>query len=382
MKQEKATFEEHGQGPIDIRLAGSTRLAIKTLAVIAVCIVLYYGRTFFLPIVMAIVIALTFSPIIKLGQRFLLPSAVSSGLLIFSFASAVGLGFVTLAEPFSELVSEAPSIGEKLNAKLSAIQTPMATFSEATKEVERIANGGANRSSNQMMVHPGGLIARAANDFAAIAASVILTLVLSFFLLVSRDMFYRKTLRVLPKLSDKKKALQVISAIEHDVSQYLLTVSSINIVIGVLVGGSFWLLGMPNPLLWGVMAGLLNFLPYVGALMGVLISASVAIITYPTLSEAAIVPLVYLLITFIEGQFLTPTILGRRFSLNTVIILVSLGFWGFIWGAAGVLIAVPLLIIMKVLCDHIEGFAGLAEFLSGDDTQDPVAVQAEAVLKS
>lgn len=123
--------------------------------------------------------------------------------------------------------------------------------------------------------------------------------------------------------------------VEHDVSQYLIIVGAINTVLGLSVGMVFWMLVMPNPMLWGVLTRLLNILPYVGALMGILISAGVAIITYPTLGDAIVVPLAYLIITFLEGQLITPTVLGRRFSLNTVVTLVSFAFWGFIWGAGG-----------------------------------------------
>ncbi len=219
----------------------------------------------------------------------------------------------------------------------------------------------------EVIIRQPGLVARVSDDAVAMAASALLVLTLSLFLLMSRDLFYLKVVRVMPTLSDKKRALQAAYDIERDVSRYLLTVAVINAGLGTMVGLSLWALGMPNPLLWGVMAAALNFLPYLGALGGIVITGMVAIITFDTLGEALTVPAVYLVLTVIEGQFITPYLLGRRFSLNVVVILVSIAFWGFLWGAVGVFVAVPFLIILKVLCEHIDGLSNLGEFLSGED---------------
>ena len=133
------------------------------------------------------------------------------------------------------------------------------------------------------------------------------------------------------------------------------------------VGVLFYLLDVPTPHLWAVLAALLNFLPYIGALIGVLLAFGVSIISFDTLAIAMVPSAVYLVLTIVEGQFLTPMILGRRFSLNTVAILVSIAFWGFMWGPVGVLIAVPLLIIFKVLCERVGGLSHIGEFLSGEN---------------
>ena len=149
-------------------------------------------------------------------------------------------------------------------------------------------------------------------------------------------------------------------------------------MLGVLVGVAVWMLGMPNPLLWGVLAGLLNFLPYVGAIGGIALSGAVAIISFDTLGQALTVPFAYLLLTLIEGQFVTPYLLGRRFSINIVVILLSIAFWGFMWGAAGVFVAVPILIILKAVADQFEELASLSEFLSGSDVAQTVSSPARS----
>lgn len=361
-----------------VTLAPSTRIAIKMLAILAACFALYFGRGLFLPVALAIVLALTLSPIIQVGQRVRIPAAVSAFAVMVTFTAGLFLAVMTFAEPLGTMIADAPRIGEQLKAKLKSLGDPLKTIDKVGEEVEKIATSATVGSAPEVIIKQPGLIARAADDLAAIAATILLTLTLCFFLLVSRDLFFLKVVRIMPTLSDKKSALQLANSVEHDVSHYLLTVTVINTALGTLVGVIFWALGMPNPLLWGTLAGLLNFLPYVGAIGGIVLSAAVAVITFDTLGQALAVPASYALLTILEGQFITPSLLGRRFSLNTVVILLSIAFWGFMWGSAGVFVAVPILIMLKALADQFDELAPLSEFLSGSDVPEP---RSDAVEK-
>jgi len=351
-------------GPIPTTLVRS--FSVKLMAAMAVCAALYFGRSLFVPVALAVVLALTLFPLIRAGQKAGLPPVVSALALILTVTACLVLAAVSLSGPVSRLSQELPSIGYQLKYKLKSLREPLDTIDKAGEQVEEITSQAKDAGVQEVVIKQPGLVARAADDVVAMVATVLLTLTLCFFLLVSRELFYRKVLRVMPTLSDKKRALQVAYDIERDVSRYLLTVSAINIMLGACVGGALWLLGMPNPLLWGVIAGLLNFLPYIGAILGIVATGVMAIVSFPTVAEAAAVPAVYLLFTVLEGQFITPWLLGRRFSLNTVVILLSIAFWGFMWGAVGVFVAVPMLIVLRVLCDRIEGLAALGEFVSGE----------------
>ena len=359
-----------GDSARDMGLASGVTASIQLLAIIAVCLTLYFARGFFLPVVLAVIIALTLSPVVRQAQRYRVPSVVTAGFMVMFLTGAIVAGVATLAAPFAELVSDAPRIGSELKSKLRSLKAPVEAVNRASEEVENIATTGEEEATQEVVIKQPGLIARAADDLAAMIASALLTLVLCFFLLISRDMFFGKVVRVLPKLADKKRALTVAKEVERDVSRYLLTITAINSGLGCTVGVAFWALGMPNPLLWGVLAGALNFLPYVGSLIGVVASMGVAIVTFDSLGSALPVPVVYAAITMLEGQMLTPLILGRRFSLNTVIILVSLAFWAFLWGPVGVFISVPVLIILKVFCERVTGLETLGEFISGEQTND------------
>ncbi len=345
--------------------------SIKIIALIAVCSTLYFASAFFIPLVVAVFVALTLGPVVQALRYIKIPSTVSAALLVVVCSLGVFAAALTLAAPFAQLVNDAPQIGAQLKDRLTAIRKPVESINRVGEQVESITETEGEARETQVVLKQPGLISRAADDVVAIFATIVLVFVLSFFLLISRDLFVGKTIQMFPRLSDKKRVLSLVREIEHDVSKYLLTVAIINMGLGLIVGSIFMALEMPSPYLWMVLVALLNFLPYVGGLIGVLASFGVAAITFDTLGQALVPAAAYLMLTMIEGQLVTPLVLGRRFSLNTVVILVSIAFWGFIWGAIGVLLAVPILIAFKVLCERVEGLDRFSAFLSGERTVDP-----------
>jgi predicted PurR-regulated permease PerM len=194
-------------------------------------------------------------------------------------------------------------------------------------------------------------------------ATVGAVTILLYFLLASGDLFLLKLVRVLPRFEDKKIAVTIVHEVRHDVSHYLLTITLINIGLGVATGIAMFWLGMPNPLLWGVMAASFNFIPYLGAMASAIILTLVALLTFDELGRILLVPGVFLVLTSLEGGFVTPAIVGRRLTLNPVAIFVWLTFWGWLWGVPGMLLAVPMLAILKIVCDHVQPLNSVGEFL-------------------
>jgi len=168
---------------------------------------------------------------------------------------------------------------------------------------------------------------------------------------------------VLPQFKDKKKAVTIARETEAQISVYLFTTTLINIGVGVVTGVALALVGMPNPVLWGVLAGVLNFIPYLGAVVNTVILGLASVVTFERTSDALIPPLVFLGLNLIESNLVTPMILGRRMRLNTVALFIGLIFWWYLWGITGAILAVPIMAAFKIMCDHIESLAPVGEFL-------------------
>ncbi len=331
---------------------------------------LYFAKDFFMPVVLAFLLTLTLTPIVRFFRKRGVPSAISATLLVLSFGIGVALMGYMISGPVVALFDDAPRIGRELHERLVDIRAPLDRIMKASKQVDDASNATQDSGLQKVVVAQPGIISRAASNLASAGASAAITLILALFLLSSGTLFYEKIVQTFPLMSDKKKALRVVYDVEREISRYLLTISVINSGLGAIVGLGLWGLGMPDPLVWGVAAALLNFLPYVGAMAGIVTVGIVALVSFQTIGYAILMPLFYFACTVIEGQFMTPLIVGRRLELNSVSIFIALAFWTWLWGAIGTLIAVPLLVVVKVFCDNFEGLYDFGNFLSAQHVVD------------
>lgn len=344
-------------------LVRTRSFGLNALLFIAVMYTLYIGRAFFLPIVLAILLSFVFAPTMRWLRRFHIPDAIGAGLIVASLLGVVGVGIYNLADPAEEWLAKAPDVMREVERKIRVLKKPVEEVSEATKRVEEMATvGQSNVRTVQVQSKP--LATTILSETGEFLFGAISTFILLLFLLASGNLFLQKVVRVLPRLEDKKRAVEVAREMEREISTYLFTIALINAALGTVTAIAMYWLGMPNPILWGVMVALLNFIPYVGDIVSITVLTVVALLTFDNLGHALLVPFVYYVITAIEGQLITPMILGRRFTLNPVFIFVSLMFWGWIWGIPGALLAVPFLVSFKILCDHVEPLSKFAEFLS------------------
>lgn len=358
-------------------------VAIVGTFVILLCGALFYARSFFLPLVLAILITMTFAPLVRWLAHRSIPSPVSAVMLIVILGLGIATASTFLSGPISQMISEVPELVSKVHDRFDFLREPFARLTEASRQIQALTSGSGSETATQpgepqrvVVQQESSLLGWVAGTAADFGTTFGATLILALFLLASGTTLRAKLIRVAPELSGKKRALRVLRDIENEVSRYLLTITAINAGLGFCIGVSMALIGMPNPLVWGIAGGLLNFIPYLGSLVGNVLATSVAIVTFPSLAEAALVPIVYLALQIVEGNFVTPFIVGRRLELNIVAILIFLSLTTWMWGIVGAIIGVPLLVVIKVFADNSPALAPLAEFLSISDvraTEEPEA---------
>jgi predicted PurR-regulated permease PerM len=346
------------------------RVVLTGVFLIALVGLIYFARDFLLPVFLAFMLALTLSPIVRYLQKRGIAPGLTAVVLVVLVVSGFSAGAYLLSDPIAEWVARAPEISQRVQQKLYILRRPMEAVVKASEQVRTITEGTTSPAVQRVVVQQPGLLSRAASNIFSAVSTAAVTFVLLLFLLASGPMFYEKMINVLPSFRDKKRALAIAYDVEKEVSQYLLTITFINIVFGIYIAFVMTIVGMPNPVLWGVTATLLNYIPYVGSLTGIAMVSVVALISFDSISHALIPPLLYFVAAVLEGQFITPMFLGRRLELNSVAILIFVAMWAWVWGIVGAIIAVPFLVLIKVFCDHFEGLAGIGEFLSGPAKTD------------
>src|ERR1017187_7739722 len=297
--------------------AKATRMQIA-LVVLGVVAFLYFARPVVLPIFLACVGGMTLKPLIRWLSQWHIPPALSAAVVLSLLAVGVTIGFIQIERP-------APAV-ELKTSRVPTFINWTGTFLAGLGE----------------------------------------SLVLLYLLLASGDLFLQKLVRVMPTMHDKKRAVDISHEIQQQISNYLLSVSLINLGLGIIVGGGLYWLGVPNAAMWGMMVALFNFIPYFGPVAGISLLAVVGLLTFDTVWKGLLPPAWYLLLHLLEANFITPVLLGRRFTLNPVVIFVSLIFWTWLWGMPGALLSVPILVSIKVICERFPSMSHVSELLTSE----------------
>ncbi len=372
MKSEPAVSGKDLPEAIDTRGADTRLMRSLLIGIFMFMAVyaLYFGREFFMPVVLAFLLALMLTPIVRFLRKRGVPEVLSATLLVVLSVLGIATAGYFLSGPIVQLVNEAPEIGRRVTERLSELRHPFEKFMEVSQQVEKVAETTQEPGVQKVVMAQPGILSQAAGNLLSAGTTAAITFVLSLFLLASGTMFYEKTIQSFARLSEKKRALRLVHDVEREISRYLLTVALINAGLGAAIALGLWALGMPNPLVWGVAAAALNFLPYVGALATILLVGAIALISFDTLSYAMLAPAYVILCNVIEGQIVTPLIVGRRLEINAVAIFIAVAFWSWLWGFIGALIAVPILVVIKVFCDHFESWRHVGNFLSAQQVAE------------
>lgn len=338
-------------------------LALLGLLAIAVGGVLYLARVVFIPLTFALMLSFLLSPAVTWLERRRLPRSVGAAIVVVLLLGGGTVAGVELASPAAEWIARSPGVLQTLERKVRPWRRPVKSVTELAQRVERITQVEERKGPQEVTLEKPSILSTALDTVWAVVAGALVTLFALYFSLLTGDVLLARVIAWVPDLSQRRTA-EVILSIQQGMSRYLRTVIAINLSVGVAVAVAMYLLRMPNPLLWGALALLVNFVPYVGPFVGILTVGAVALASFDDTTAALWPPLVYLVLTSIEGNVLTPLILGRTTELDPLVIFVWLLFWGWLWGIPGAVVAVPLLMLIKLMCERSQVLGPVAALIS------------------
>lgn len=345
------------------------------LFLIALFAVANLAQEVVLPIILAFILKLLTQPLMRVGERIRLPRVIASLLVIVLLLGALWGLSELLSTPAGNWAKRLPQGLPRLEERVRFISQPLDSMRHLLTNAQGVVAGyaasatSAGAAAAPVAADPGplsGLQAALLSSAHALASGFVTTFLVLFFLLMSGDTFLRRLVEVLPRFSDKRQAIDIAWQVEQDISSYLVTITIMNALVGIATGVAMWSLGLPDALLWAVVAFLLNYVPILGPLTGVVIFLAVGMLSLDPLWKAFMPMVLYGAIHLIEGETVTPLILARRFTINPVLVIIALLFWDWMWGIPGAILAVPMLAITKIICDRVRPLAAFGHFLEGE----------------
>ncbi|MGC1951578.1 MAG: AI-2E family transporter [Gammaproteobacteria bacterium] len=348
----KATDAEPLRSP-DPQLARLT-MAAGALLLIAVLGVVYVGRSILLPLTFALLLSLVLRPISNALERAFVPLPVSALVLVGLLGGTLGYGIYSLKDPAAEWLEKTPHALQQLHARIQILKQPLTKIQKATEQVSKLGWDSGEKSKEVVVKKSELLDNPLVIQTRDVGAGIFTMLLLLFFILGWGKRLYRNVINALPGFREQRQMVRIAQEVESAVAIYLATITVINFGIGIVVSGAMYVMGMPNPALWGVIAALFNYVPFLGPAVTAVILFAVALLTYPSIQEALLVPVVFLSIHALESFVITPFALGTRLTINPLLIIASLVFWYWMWGIVGALLSVPILVCIKVGLDRVE----------------------------
>ncbi len=364
----------------------TVKVCLVVLTVLAVLAALSAAAAIVLPLLLALVLNLLLAPAKRLLTRLRLPDTAAALVLIsVLFALLVGVG-AAISVPASQWIARAPAGMIKLQQELGTLRKPIAFLRTGFDQVHHALDQGAQplergvqKVAVQQSSDMGGFGLSVLQGTQAALGQGLMVAVLLFFLLAGGGSLLRRLVEIVPGFGDKRRVVEVAVEIENNISAYLFTITTMNLLVGVANGLQMWAQGLPDALLWGTAAFLLNYIPILGPMTGVVLFFFAGLFATDDIWRALLPPAIYLVIHVAEGEVVTPLLLARRFTLNPVLVIVSLFFFDWLWGMTGALLSVPLLSILKIFCDAIPALTPLGHMLGGPPAARPglAASQAE-----
>jgi len=341
--------------------------AVRVLATIAVIAVCYFASELMITLTLAMFLALIANPVVTRLRRMYIPRWIAALIVVLGGLALTVAMLVTLAPPATDWVRQAPQELRQLAPKLRSLVRQVDQANQAAASIAQAASGTpaaappATPPPSPATLDLWAVISAAPRMLMSALAVVLL----AYFFLVFGDSLQRNAISLMPERSRKQLTEEILKTIEAEVSIYVGTITLINIVLGALIMGALWWLGLDlaDAVLWGTVAALLNFAPYVGPITGILLMGLVGVVAFDKPSEMVLPPAIFLGLHVLESQFVTPIILGKRMAISPLVLLLWLMVWGWMWGIAGLLLAVPMLVVCKIVASRVEAWEGWARVI-------------------
>ncbi|HEX4113444.1 MAG TPA: AI-2E family transporter [Stellaceae bacterium] len=340
-------------------------VVLTTILAIIVFYTLYLARAVFVPVLLAILLRLFLQLPMNFLTRHRVPNIVAVLIVMVGLFGGLGLLGSALGGPAADWIAKAPTNFSRMKDRLEFIKRPVEELQGFAHRIDSILVAPPSPNTSTVTLAGPGLGGFVAANTQSLVRGIGTVVLLLFFLLAAGDTFKRRLVEILPRLSDKKQAVEIVNEIEGNISGYLLSITVINAGLGILTGLAFYFCGMPAAALWGTIAFCFNYVPFVGPFCAIVIFFMAGLFTFDS-NWLALLPVgIYIVLILAEGQVVTPTVLARRFSLNPVAVIVSLIFWFWMWGTPGALLAVPMLAAFKIVCDHVRPLTAIGHLLEG-----------------
>ena len=367
------------QGPDSLALRMPVNVNSFLLALLAVIFVLYWARAIFIPLMLGVMISYALSPLVNLMQKWRIPRAIGAAVLLLGIVVGTGSLVYSLSGDAAKLIETMPNSVQKISVAISKERgMPKGTMENVQKtatQIERAASKtvapapAVSRGVTRVQIEKPKLNVKdylwmGTKGAVVFAGQLTMVLFLAYFMLVSGDTFRRKLVKITgPALSKKKITLQVLDEITDQIQRYLLVQIFTSILVGVVTWLAFLWIGLEHAAIWGIAAGVFNTIPYLGPVIVTGGTALVAFLQFGTIGMALLVAGISLVITSLEGYLLTPWLTGRAGRMNAVMVFVGVLFWGWLWGVWGLLLGVPIIMMIKAICDRVEDFKPVGELL-------------------
>jgi len=349
-RQNRAVPRSMDRAPFERILENASRVSILLIGVVAFAVAMALGKFILAPIALAIVVGLMFGPVADAMERRGLPSALSAGVVVLLLLALIGLAGMMFAAPISEWVARWPMLWQRLQAQLVNLQQPFETLGAVQEQLKEAMGGGASMT---VEVKDGGPVQDVAFMVPTLLADILLFLAGLYFFLATRHNIRLTVLSLCFSRRMRWRAAHIFRDVETKVSRFLLSAAAINLGVGVATALGMWAIGMPSPLLWGGLAAVLNFIPYIGQAIMLAVLFAVGLGTHNDLLGIVLPVIVYAAINVTADQLVFPHLVGKALTLNPFVIFVSIAFWMWLWGPMGGFVAVPALLVVQSVIMHV-----------------------------